>query len=72
MSQHLQQGVVGFPTALASAVGLIMASPVILTATTGFGLGGTFAVASAAIMGNAPPRKAGMAASIEEVSYEMG
>lgn len=39
---------------------------------TGFGLGGTFAVASAAIMGNAPPRKAGMAASIEEVSYEMG
>lgn len=40
LSQHLHQGVVGFPTALASAVGLIMASPVILTATTGFGLGG--------------------------------
>ncbi|MDO2217817.1 APC family amino acid permease, partial [Pseudomonas aeruginosa] len=44
--QHLLRGRVGFPTALASSVGLIMASPVILTATTGFGLGGgTFAVA---------------------------
>ncbi len=43
---HLDQGVVGFPTALASAVGLIMASPVILTVTTGFGIGGsTFAMA---------------------------
>lgn len=43
---HLDEGVVGFPTALASAVGLIMASPVILTVTTGFGIGGsTFAVA---------------------------
>jgi amino acid transporter len=40
LSHHLQRGVVGFPTALASSVGLIMASPVILTATTGFGLGG--------------------------------
>jgi amino acid transporter len=39
-------GVVGFPTALATAVGLIMASPVILTVTTGFGLaGGAFAAA---------------------------
>ncbi|WP_430443896.1 MAG: APC family permease [Pseudomonas piscis] len=40
LNRHLHQGVVGFPTALASAVGLIMASPVILTATTGFGIGG--------------------------------
>ncbi|CAI8905423.1 APC family amino acid permease [Pseudomonas chlororaphis] len=46
LTRHLNQGVVGFPTALASAVGLIMASPVILTATTGFGIGGgAFAVA---------------------------
>jgi len=46
LSRHLDQGVVGFPTALASAVGLIMASPVILTATTGFGIGGgAFAMA---------------------------
>ncbi len=42
----LAAGAVGFPTALASAVGLIMASPVILTATSGFGMGGwAFAVA---------------------------
>ena len=46
LTQHLLRGRVGFPTAPASSVGLIMASPVILTATTGFGLGGgTFAVA---------------------------
>ncbi len=46
LTTHLGQGVLGFPTALASAVGLIMASPVILTATTGFGMGGSmFAVA---------------------------
>ena len=40
LTTHLDQGVIGFPTALSSAVGLIMASPVILTATTGFGMGG--------------------------------
>lgn len=39
---------------------------------TGLGLGGAFSVASSAIMGNAHPRRAGMAASVEEVSYEMG
>ena len=37
---QLHQGVVGFPTALAASVGIVMASPVILTATTGFSLGG--------------------------------
>ncbi len=42
-------GVVGFPTALATAVGLIMASPVILTVTSGFGMGGTTFVAAIAI-----------------------
>src|SRR5689334_5739208 len=42
-------GVVGFPTALATAVGLIMASPVILTVTSGFGMGGTAFVAAIAI-----------------------
>jgi amino acid transporter len=35
-----QNDLVGFPTALATSVGLIMASPVILTAITGFGIGG--------------------------------
>lgn len=46
LSQHLQQGVVGFPVALASSVGVVMASPVILTVTSGFGMAGsTFALA---------------------------
>lgn len=46
LTEHLNRGSVGFPTALASTVGLIMASPVILTATMGFGIGGkAFAVA---------------------------
>jgi amino acid transporter len=40
---------VGFPTALATAVGLIMASPVILTVTSGFGMGGTAFVVAIAI-----------------------
>lgn len=40
LDTHLANGVVGFPTALATAVGLVMASPVILTVTTGFGVGG--------------------------------
>lgn len=39
-STHPAQGVVGFPTALATTVGLIMASPVILTVSSGFGIGG--------------------------------
>lgn len=38
----------------------------------GAGLGASISVASTAIMGNVPPRRAGMAASIEEVSYEFG
>lgn len=43
-----EHGVIGLPTALATAVGLIMASPVILTVTSGFGIGGgAFAAAMA-------------------------
>jgi amino acid transporter len=46
LTRHLQQGVVGFPVALASSVGVVMASPVILTVTSGFGMAGsTFALA---------------------------
>ncbi|WNW14032.1 APC family permease [Pseudomonas sp. DTU_2021_1001937_2_SI_NGA_ILE_001] len=46
LDAHLNRGTVGFPTALASTIGLIMASPVILTATMGFGIGGSaFALA---------------------------
>ncbi|MFC7418408.1 APC family permease [Iodobacter arcticus] len=40
IDKQLEGGVLGFPTALATAVGLVMASPVILTATTGFSIGG--------------------------------
>lgn len=39
---------------------------------TGAGFGAALAVASTAIIGNVPVRRAGMAASIEEVSYEFG
>lgn len=38
----------------------------------GFGIGGGMAAGSSAIMLNAPDEKAGMAASIESVSYELG
>lgn len=38
----------------------------------GFGTGGTMTAASTAIMLNAPINRAGMAASIEEVSFELG
>lgn len=36
------------------------------------GLGAVMAVASSAIIGNVPPARAGMASSVEEVSYEFG
>ncbi|MEU6213001.1 MFS transporter [Streptomyces sp. NPDC047023] len=39
---------------------------------TGAGLGAAMSVASSAIMGNAPADRAGMASSVEEVSYEFG
>lgn len=39
---------------------------------TGVGLGAVMSVASSAIVGNVPPRRAGMASSVEEVSYEFG
>ncbi len=38
----------------------------------GAGMGCSISVASTAIMGNVPPHRAGMAASTEEVAYEMG
>jgi len=41
-------------------------------ALTGFGLGAVMSVASSAIVGNAPAQRAGMASSVEEVSYEFG
>ena len=48
---ELRWNAVGFPTALATAVGLIIAGSVLLTATTGFGIGGsTFALAIAFVL----------------------
>jgi MFS transporter, DHA2 family, multidrug resistance protein len=41
-------------------------------AVTGAGLGAAMSVASTAIVGNVPARRAGMASSVEEVSYEFG
>ena len=41
LRDHLSRGIVGFPTALATTVGLVMASPVILTASTGVSIGGS-------------------------------
>lgn len=38
----------------------------------GLGIGASMTAASSAIMSNAPPARAGMAASIEEVSFELG
>ncbi len=38
----------------------------------GLGLGGPFSVLSTAITGNAPVKRAGMASSVEEVSFELG
>ncbi|WP_035756835.1 MFS transporter [Granulicoccus phenolivorans] len=39
---------------------------------TGAGLGAVMSVASTAILGNVPVRRAGMASGVEEVSYEFG
>ena len=39
---------------------------------TGAGMGAAMSVASSAIIGNAPAERAGMVASVEEVSYEFG
>lgn len=54
--------------AMDSAIGWTILGMVIM----GAGLGSTMGVASAAIIGNAPKSRAGMASSIEEVSYEFG
>jgi DHA2 family multidrug resistance protein-like MFS transporter len=59
---------------LLTCVGLDAGLDVVIAglALTGFGLGAVMSVASSAVVGNAPARRAGMASSIEEVSYEFG
>ena len=46
--------------------------PVMSLAAVGLGMGASMAVASSSIMGQASAQHAGMAASIEEVSFELG
>ncbi|EEI17923.1 MFS transporter [Corynebacterium lipophiloflavum] len=48
--------------------------PVFITAMlfVGAGIGAVGSVASTAIVGSAPPHREGMAASVEEISYELG
>lgn len=72
ISGGLGLGALGVATAVAAVVTDAFALLVVGFVVTGLGLGAAFSVASAAIMGNAHPRKAGMAASVEEVSYEFG
>ena len=45
---------------------------VVALVVIGMGLGAVMSVASTAIIGNVPASRAGMAASVEEVSYEFG
>ncbi|MGC7406042.1 MFS transporter [Pandoraea pneumonica] len=45
---------------------------IVTLAILGFGVGATMTAASSTIMQSAPPERAGMAASVEEVSYELG
>lgn len=72
ISGGLALGAVGVGVSIAAITTDTFALLVIGFIVTGLGLGAAFSVASAAIMGNAEPRKAGMAASVEEVSYEFG
>lgn len=51
-----------------TSMGLLIAGLIV----TGAGLGAAMSVASSAIMGNVPARRAGMASSVEGVSYEFG
>ncbi|MFE5681577.1 MFS transporter, partial [Streptomyces erythrochromogenes] len=61
-------GTVVVQVSFATSMGLLVTGLLI----TGAGLGAAMSVASSAIMGNVPARRAGMASSVEEVSYEFG
>ncbi|EUD10646.1 MFS transporter [Providencia alcalifaciens] len=62
-------GVAGLTWVFKSSTGIVLLS---FLFCVGFGLGAIFTTASTTIMLNAPDEKAGMAASIEEVAYELG
>ncbi|AOS64056.1 MFS transporter [Actinoalloteichus hymeniacidonis] len=60
---------------VASLLLVVSADPIYATiglVVTGAGLGAAMAAASSSILGNAPAHRAGMASSVEEVSYEFG
>ena len=63
---------VGSGVIIAAAVQDSLQLLVLGLVVAGVGLGASMSVASSAIMGNVPPHRAGMAASLEEVSYEFG
>lgn len=62
-------GVVGLASVYQTSTGLMLLAFLFLI---GFGLGIVFTTASTTVMLNAPDSKAGMAASIEEVAYDLG
>jgi DHA2 family multidrug resistance protein-like MFS transporter len=70
--------VTGLLTTALGTVGVLLATsaPLVWTVVgllvVGAGTGAAMTAASAAIVGNAPAHRAGMAASVEEVSYELG
>ncbi|MFT4012552.1 MAG: MFS transporter [Paracoccus sp. (in: a-proteobacteria)] len=61
-------GLAGYLATLSGPAGLWLA----MLAVLGFGAGAAMTAASGAIMLSAPEDRAGMAASVEEVSYELG
>lgn len=57
---------------VAAAGGQALIGTVVGLAIAGLGLGASISVASSAIIDNVPSHRAGMASSVEEVSYEFG
>ncbi|WP_369309326.1 MFS transporter [Providencia rettgeri] len=62
-------GVVGLTMVYQTSIGILL---LLFLFLIGFGLGAIFTTASTTVMLNAPDEKAGMAASIEEIAYEIG
>ncbi|HIW96186.1 MAG TPA: MFS transporter [Candidatus Corynebacterium gallistercoris] len=67
-------GVAAVGSLLVIVASLLGATPLLVIAflLVGVGLGGTMSVASIAMISGAPSHRAGMASSVEEVSYEFG
>lgn len=72
ISGGLAAGAVGVVVVIIAVQGDLFGLLVAGLLFTGAGVGGAMAVASTAIVGNVPARRAGMASSVEEVSYEFG